>query len=580
MRLLILLPFVVLLIVPVLLAQGVVSDLKNGQIHMGLFGAVVHGGWDVNLDGYDDYLVASPGADRVQVFSGASGAQLFEMTGEVSGDSFGSSAAFVPDLDGDGHPEILIGAQYHSSFVTHGGRAYLYSGATGQLLATRSSQHFGARFGYSVGSAGDIDGDGTHDIMVGAPYEVIPAMGFVGAVFVFSGESMAPILALYGENADDLFGCTLTQIGDANGDGKDDVVIGARWNDQNGNNAGKIYFYSGLSGIPYRLRWGENGGDQFGSALSNGGDINGDGVLDVIVGAMQHDAFGIGNPGRAYAYSGFDGALLHVWNGTLQQERLGAAVAITDDLDGDGLNDVLISAPIGGSTLQGTGQVTAYSGLTGSLLFAEQGEALGDVFGSSISAGGDMNGDGHSEILVSALGVAVGGQEVGRTYAISAPGVVAAPFLGPIGNGNIGLTYGAPYDVLFVNNSSGGALHRVDVSRWSYGTIHVNQPLTNPVPAWFSIFGFVGCPTYGDAFLLPGTPFSMAFVPPPLAPWDPRMFLLADSSGAGVLAAHPAPWLRVFPNGLPGPVAVTFQGLIAEDPLSIRMTNAVIMNID
>jgi hypothetical protein len=94
------------------------------------------------------------------------------------------------------------------------------------------------------------------------------------------------------------------------------------------------------------------------------------------------------------------------------------------------------------------------------------------------------------------------------------------------------------------------------------------------------IFGFVGFPTYGEAFVVPGTPFSMAFFPPPLAPWDTRIFILSDSTGGGVLSAHPAPWLRVFPNGLPGPVSVTFQGLIAEDPLSIRMTNAVIMNID
>ena len=113
--------------------------------------------------------MGAPGDNRVRVFSGASGAQLFDLTGEDTGDFFGGSAAFVPDLNGDGHPEILIGAQYHSSFVLHGGRAYLYSGATGTLLATRSSQTLGARFGYSVGSAGDIDGDGTPDIMIGAP---------------------------------------------------------------------------------------------------------------------------------------------------------------------------------------------------------------------------------------------------------------------------------------------------------------------------------------------------------------------------------------------------------------------------
>ena len=199
-------------------------------------------------------------------------------------------------------------------------------------------------------------------------------------------------------------GNAVSDAGDVNGDGFDDIIIGADWADPGGRwNAGTAYVLSGPTGAILHQFDGAAGHDRFGNSVSGAGDVDGDGMADVIVGAWTADPAGMTNAGSAYVYSGATGNLLHRFDGESDYAWLGYCVSGAGDVDADGFADLLVGSY--GASANGryrSGSVFVYSGLTGAELYRFDGALAGDELGRSVSDAGDVNADGYADFIVGA----------------------------------------------------------------------------------------------------------------------------------------------------------------------------------
>jgi len=386
------------------------------------FGNSVSGAGDVNDDGFADLIVSAPWNDaggdwagRAYVYSGQTGGLLYTFTGEAAGDRFGISVSGAGDVNGDGYADLIVGADRNDAGGTDAGRAYVYSGQTGGLLYTFTGEAAYDYFGASVSGAGDVNGDGYDDVIVGAHYNDAGG-GSAGRAYVYSGQTGALLYTFTGEAAGDLFGVSVSGAGDVNYDGYADLIVGAGWNDAGGTNAGRAYVYSGQSGALLYTFTGEAAGDQFGRSVSGAGDVNSDGYADLVVGAFAYP--GGTYAGRAYVYSGQTGALLYTFTGEAAGDYFGWSVSGAGDVNYDGYSDLIVGAAdyAGGGD---AGRAYVYSGQTGGLLYTFTGEAAGDAFGISVSGAGDVNNDGYAELIVGAYLNDAGGADAGRAYVYS-----------------------------------------------------------------------------------------------------------------------------------------------------------------
>ena len=395
---------------------------------------------DVNGDGVPDFIVgawqddpAGSGstAGSAYVFSGADGSVLYHRTGDTSGDRFGLSVSMAGDVNEhrDGKADFIVGAidDDPAGGGTNAGSAYVFSGADGSLLFQVTGDTAGDAFGRSVSGAGDVNGDGRTDFIVGA-YRDDPAGSVTnaGSAYVFSGADGSLFFQVTGDPASDLFGRSVSGVGDVNGDGKADFIVGAYHDDPAGGgiNAGSAYVFSGADGSVLYHKTGDTGNDQFGIFVSGVGDVNGDGRADFIVGAPFDDPVGGGaDAGSAYVFSGADGSLLFQRTGDTAGDWFGWSVSGAGDVNGDGRADFIVGAyhddPAGGGTDAGSAYV--FSGADGSLLFQVTGDTAGDSFGFAVSGAGDVNGDGKADFIVGAdkddpVG---GGTDAGSAYVFS-----------------------------------------------------------------------------------------------------------------------------------------------------------------
>ncbi|MBL7732135.1 MAG: FG-GAP repeat protein [Chitinophagaceae bacterium] len=350
-----------------------------------------------------------------------------------AGAQFGTSVASAGDVNGDGYSDMIIGAPNYDDNNADEGHAFVYYGSIAGLSSTANSILDGADqadalFGYSVSSAGDVNGDGYSDVIIGAPFYDDGGNNNEGRAFVYYG-SAAGLSALPNSMPDDAdqanarFGTSVALTGDVNRDGYSDIIIGAPLYDDGGNNnEGRAFVYYGsaarLSASPgSTLDDADQGGAQFGTSVASAGDVNADGYSDIVIGAPFYGPSGEGSPpeGRTYIYYGSPAGLPASQNVTLSISnqggiRFGQSVSTAGDVNGDGYSDVVIGAPFydNGANIS-EGRAYVYYGSAAGLqlnpaslsLTTSQSSAF---FGLSVACAGDVNGDGYSDIVVSAPG--------------------------------------------------------------------------------------------------------------------------------------------------------------------------------
>lgn len=330
---------------------------------------------------------------------------LREWDGEAANDQFGWIARDIGDVDGDGVADVVTSAPTNSAGGDGAGRIYVFSTKSGKLRWTADG-HAGDELGTGVEAAGDTNSDGIPDVIASAPGG--------GYAKVYSGRDGHVLLTLKAENPADSFGRHATGVGDVDRDGFADVLVGAPDNNAGGAKAGRAYLYSGKDGHPLLTLTGEHPGDGFGSTVS--GFTDKDHIL-LLVGAPNA---GPKQTGRTYVYD----ALTTKPKFIIESDETGAALgamflSVPGDVDGDGFPDVYASDWSNSARGPRTGRVYVHSGKDGHRLLTLTGETAGEGFGTSPSVAGDVDGDGHADLIVGAWqysGAAVGG---GRAYLYS-----------------------------------------------------------------------------------------------------------------------------------------------------------------
>jgi hypothetical protein len=415
----------------------------------------------------------------------------FRISGAAAGNFSGASVASAGDVNGDGIDDLIIGASLASPNGHYSGASYVVFGSAagfaadldlGALDGTKGFRISGAAAedfsGVSVASAGDVNGDGLADLIIGARGADPNAQSYAGASYVVFGSALGfaadlNLSALDGTNgfrisglaADDQSGVSVASAGDVNGDGIDDLIIGAKEVQPNSANifAGTNYVVFGstlgfaadldLSALDgtngFRIR-GAATRDYSGYSSASAGDINGDGIDDLIVGAFGADPNGEDRAGASYVVFGKDTATVGSFaadlnlggldgtngfriSGAETYDRSGHAVASAGDVNGDGLGDVIIGAwgvrPNGtsytGASYVVFGSALGFaanldlSALDGSNGFRISGEASGDFSGWSVASAGDVNRDGIDDLIIGAMSADPNGvTDSGASYVV------------------------------------------------------------------------------------------------------------------------------------------------------------------
>lgn len=358
--------------------------------------------------------------------------------------------------DGRGFSGFIVGAPQRDDSGGDGGQIFVFRNSRFGGISqdfTERGVNLGRQLGWSVGMAGDVNGDGLWDIVAGAPNDIGTVPGGsgttrTGSIRIYygtrSGWTTSGRTLITGSQAFGSFGHAVAGVGDVNGDGFDDVIVGAprEESDSGQGDEGHAYVYHGsASGLRPTHAWLEQPNvatSRFGQAVAGLGDIDGDGYDDVAVGASQLSNGETGE-GRVYVYHGSAQGLptRPRWTDEPHERfaNFGNAVAGVGDLNRDGFADMVVGASGYSKALTGQGCLFVYLGSTNGFNQENQiipGDAVGLQLGYSVAAAGDVNADGFPDIVV---GCADGGKGAVRVYLGSASGLVTEPYWSQSGQG-------------------------------------------------------------------------------------------------------------------------------------------------
>lgn len=416
-----------------------------------------------------------PASFNLQNLDGTDG---FVINGIDADDNSGNSVIGNVDFNGDGIKDLIIGAPFSDANGSDSGEVYVVFGAVGGFSASMELSTLdgnngfvmngiaaGDQAGISLGSAGDFDGDGIEDIIIGAN-QADPNGSSSGQIYIVFGNESSfgtsfELSALDGTNgiiingigSPDSAGVSVGIAGDFNGDGFDDVVIGATL----GNSVtGQVYVIFGgqslaspfelstLNGINGVIFNGISASDLAGLSVGGFGDFNDDGISDILIGAIGADPNGNTDAGSVYvvfgsktftspfALSSLDGTNGVIYNGIDAADSTGISTMFAGDINSDGISDIVIGAE--GADTNGLEAGEAYvvygkstsfsspielSSLDGDTGFVINGIAAGDNAGRAVSTAGDFNGDGNSDFLIGAYKAdGNSNNESGSTYVV------------------------------------------------------------------------------------------------------------------------------------------------------------------
>ncbi len=355
---------------------------------------------DLNGDGFGDFAMQHANG-AVRLFLGRPLPVLRRsFVGLAAGDRFGFALDGVGDLDGDRVPDVVVGSPGVDGVGGADlGAVTVLSGADGRQIHQWFGDTPGDGLGDSVHGAGHLDHDGVPDVLSATWSADSGLDSDVGLVRAWSGASGAELWSRFGSAAV-RYTCA-APVGDVDGDGFEDVLVGAPEADTSGGAAaGLARLLSGRDGSQLREYSGMQPGARFGRSVAGGGDVDGDEIPDLIIGApFENTPAGV-DSGAVHLVSGADGSTLGVLYGSVANELIGLTVADAGDVDRDGFSDIVVgSYRSNPSTSSFAGNFRVHSGATRAVLFEAVGE-LGEQMGIRVASADDVNGDGHADVLV------------------------------------------------------------------------------------------------------------------------------------------------------------------------------------
>lgn len=384
---------------------------------------------DVNGDGFDDVIIGSPGADPSSRFgagtativhgsaTGLAATPARVLEGLATNDGFGMAVSNAGDVNGDGFADVIVGApnaqargfnRAGTSRVFHGSP----SGVSASAAVTIDGFYASALSGSALASAGDVNADGYADVIVGA-YGASPG-GYsqAGTASVYHGSASGlrtpAALVLQGVSPTVRLGWSVASAGDVNGDGFSDIIVGVPYGSassryQAGDAMVHLGSASGVNASAQRTLSGAMANAFFGQSVSSAGDVNNDGYSDVVIGAPRTTTGACDFCGSASIFrgsaSGIGATVSRRLDGPASGSNFGNQVCRVGDVDQDGNSDIAVASPNSSSD-----QVGVYLG-SGLPAFGLTTTRRGDRFGEALNTAGDVNGDGRSDLIVGAPGV-------------------------------------------------------------------------------------------------------------------------------------------------------------------------------